>query len=142
MFTSSSHKINLFVHTICLLNRYNFEWYERRKESVSNRTYHLLIWAKEFKFFVKSIYMFRLYSFLYICFDIIFYISKNFYLFSMFLLTDNTYLISRKLSRHNSKHVNLNRNVKIDLINKERWLYHSIILIKEDICQSRCGISE
>ena len=48
--------------------------------------------------------------------------SKNFYLFSMFLLTDNTYLISQKLSRHNSKHVNLNRNVKIDL-------YHSIILL-------------
>ena len=63
--------------------------------------------------------MFRLYSFLYIYFDIIFYISKNFYLFSMFLLTDNTYLVSQKFSRNNSKHVNLYRIVKIDVINKE-----------------------
>ena len=57
-----------------------FDWYERRKESLSNRKLflfllrqfnwcHLLICAKEFKFFVKRIYMIKLYSFSYICFD-------------------------------------------------------------------------
>ena len=66
---------------ICLFKRLQFDWYERRKELFPIRNYfyfteiqfnwcHLLIYElKNFKFFVKRIYMIRLYLFSYICFD-------------------------------------------------------------------------
>ena len=75
---------NLY-HMICLLNRYNLIGINYEKNHFPIRNYfnftvrqfnwcHLLIWAKEFKFFVKRIKMIRLWS--HLCFHVLIY-SQN-----------------------------------------------------------------